>query len=188
MSNNLKPLIKRLLMLYRCWRAGVRGADATAYFAAGSVISSDILAGPFSFINSGCIVGENVELGAYSMLGPRVMIVGDDHVFNVVGVPIIFSGRPSVVRKTHIGCDVWIGAHSIILAGVTIGEGAIVAAQSVVTRDVEPFTIVAGVPAKFIKKRFASPESEKVHSISLNKLSVKSGGHYIPPKTIFRKN
>lgn len=59
-----------------------------------------------------------------------------------------------------IGNDVWIGSHSLILGGVTIGDGAVVAAGAVVTKDVEPYTIVGGVPAKPIKKRF-SPEVTK---------------------------
>lgn len=60
-----------------------------------------------------------------------------------------WSGIPS--RPIKIGNDAWIGARSIILKGITIGEGAIIGAGSVVTKDVAPFTVVAGNPAKFIK-------------------------------------
>jgi acetyltransferase-like isoleucine patch superfamily enzyme len=56
-------------------------------------------------------------------------------------------------KKVTIANDVWIGANCIILPGVNIGEGAVVAAGSVVTKNVEPFSIVAGIPAKFIKQR-----------------------------------
>lgn len=55
---------------------------------------------------------------------------------------------------TVIGNDVWIGRESIIMPGVKIGDGAIIAACSVVTKDVEPYTVVGGNPARFIKKRF----------------------------------
>lgn len=54
-----------------------------------------------------------------------------------------------------IGNDVWIGYEAVILAGVTIGDGAIIGARAVVTKDVPPYTIVGGVPAKFIRKRFS---------------------------------
>lgn len=54
-------------------------------------------------------------------------------------------------RPIHIGRNVWIGANVTITPGVTIGDGAIIAAGAVVTKDVEPLTVVGGVPAKFIK-------------------------------------
>ena len=57
-----------------------------------------------------------------------------------------------------IGNDVWLGYRSVILAGVTIGDGAIVGAYSVVTKDVPPYTIVAGNPAKEIRRRFSEAE------------------------------
>ena len=59
-----------------------------------------------------------------------------------------------VKGDTIIGNDVWIGRESIIMPGVKIGDGAIIAAYSVVTKDVEPYSLVGGNPAKFIKKRF----------------------------------
>ncbi|QUN30592.1 CatB-related O-acetyltransferase [Cupriavidus sp. KK10] len=62
-------------------------------------------------------------------------------------------------ESVEIGCDVWIGARSIVLDGVRIGDGAIVAAGSVVTENVDPYAIVGGVPAKLIRRRF-SPEVE----------------------------
>ena len=87
------------------------------------------------------------------MLGPRVCIVGSDHIYNRPGTPMLFSGRPSI-PKTQIGDDVWIGCNAIIMCGVTIGNGAIIAAGSVVTKDVPPYEIWGGNPAKKIKDRF----------------------------------
>lgn len=58
---------------------------------------------------------------------------------------------------TIVGNDVWIGSDALIMPGVTIGSGAVIGARSVVTKNIEPYTIVAGVPARTIKKRF-SPE------------------------------
>ena len=57
-----------------------------------------------------------------------------------------------------VGNDVWIGFEAVILAGVTIGDGAIVGARAVVTKDVPPYTIVAGVPARPVRKRFSEEE------------------------------
>lgn len=61
-----------------------------------------------------------------------------------------------------VGNDVWIGYEAVILAGVTIGDGAIIAARAVVTGDVPPYTIVGGVPAKPIRRRFPQPEIDRL--------------------------
>jgi acetyltransferase-like isoleucine patch superfamily enzyme len=94
------------------------------------------------------------------------MIIGDDHVFDVAGQPTTFSGRPPL-RPTKIGRDVWIGCNSVVLAGVTVGDGAIIAAGSVVTKDVGPFMIVGGVPAKVIRPRFQNDEALRKHMAML---------------------
>ena len=67
-----------------------------------------------------------------------------------------FTSDPSIIehKPVNIGHDVWIGANSLIMDGVTIGNGAVIGAGSVVTKDVIPYAIVAGVPAKLIKMRF----------------------------------
>lgn len=64
--------------------------------------------------------------------------------------------------SVKIGNDVWIGAGAVILDDVTIGDGAVIAANSVVTINVEPYNIVGGTPAKFIKKRFSDETIEKL--------------------------
>lgn len=71
----------------------------------------------------------------------------------------------NLVKITHIGNDVWVGAKSIIMDGVTIGDGAIVAAGSVVTKDVPPFAVVGGVPAKVIKYRFSQDVIDRLEEI-----------------------
>lgn len=72
-------------------------------------------------------------------------------------------------RRDHhvtIGHDVWIGHAAIIMPGVTIGDGAVVGSQAVVTKDVAPFTIVGGVPAKLIRERFPSEVAEQLQRIA----------------------
>ena len=64
-----------------------------------------------------------------------------------------------------VGNDVWIGYEAVILSGVTIGDGAVIGARAVVTKDVPPYTIVGGVPAKPIKKRFSEESIKKLQSI-----------------------
>lgn len=101
------------------------------------------------------------------MLATGTAIVGGDHLSTRVGVPIQFTGRPEQLA-TKIGRDVWIGRNSIILRGVTIGEGAVIAAGAVVTHDVKPYVVVAGIPARFIKTRFSDSSDNTDHSKIIN--------------------
>ena len=114
------------------------------------------------FLGMGCWIGPQVELNAYALVAPRVAFVGADHRFDVPGSPIVFSGRQKML-KTVVERDVWIGFGAVVMAGVTIGRGSVVAANAVVTRDVEPYTIVGGVPAKPIGKRFADDNDIAKH-------------------------
>ncbi|MBO5313458.1 MAG: acyltransferase [Clostridia bacterium] len=94
---------------------------------------------------------EPITIGNDVLIGPYVVITSSNHRYEDVNVTINKQGHkdePIVIED-----DVWIGANSIILAGVTIGKGSVVAAGSIVTKDVEPYSVVGGVPAKLIKKR-----------------------------------
>lgn len=156
-----------LLMCWRRWRHGLRHVHGSFYMAPGSAVSADLVAHEFSYIGPDCMIGPGVELGAYAMIGPRVSIVGDDHRFDCAGVPIIFSGRPTL-RRTVIGRDAWIGCGAVLLAGVNVGRGAIVAAGAVVTRDIPEFEIHGGVPARKLRDRFNSFEEQQVHARMLD--------------------
>ncbi|TMM29189.1 acyltransferase [Polaribacter aestuariivivens] len=92
-----------------------------------------------------------VEIGERTLIGYRTQIISANHIIPSNQGRIFDSGHVS--KKVIIGKDVWIGANCIITSGVIIGEGAVIAAGSVVTKDVKPFTIVGGVPAKIIKER-----------------------------------
>lgn len=129
--------------------------DKTFYLGGKSEVSPDLIADYYAYIGPGCWICPNVSLGKYTMLAPQVYILGGDHSIDRIGIPCIFSERPTV-PKTIIGDDVWIGARATISAGITIGDGSIVGAGAVVTKSIAPNSIVAGVPAKFIRKRFES--------------------------------
>ena len=181
-SRVLKAYGKTLLMALRRRRHGLRHVHRTFYLAAGSSVAPDLVAEADSFINTGCLIGPRVRLGAYAMIGPRVMVVGADHVFRQAGTPTIFAGRPADLPETVIEDDAWIGAGAIVLAGRRIGMGAIVAAGAVVTKDVPPFTIVGGNPAQVLKPRFATPEETERHRDAIVRRLVRAGGHYVPPR------
>jgi len=92
-----------------------------------------------------------VEIGDRTLIGYRTQILSSNHIIPANRKRIFEEGH--VLKRITIGKDVWIGANCVITAGVNIGEGAVVAAGSVVTKNVEPFTIVGGVPARMIKER-----------------------------------
>lgn len=165
-------IIRKIGRKVKAWsfrfRYHLHSVDTTVYFGGPSSISSDLKAGRFVYIGSGCIIYSQVTIGEFTMLANNVSIIGGDHNYQKVGIPIIFSGRGRR-KQTYIGSDCWIGANSIILCGVTIGDGSIIAAGSVVTKDVEPYSIYGGVPARKIKDRFSS-EEEKLRHIEALKL------------------
>ncbi len=144
------------MSLYRT-RYGLKNVHKTFYMGGKSNISSDLKAAQYVYIGPGCSIPPKVSIGKYTMLAPNVSILGGDHNFNDPTKPVIFSGRP-IMPATLIGEDVWIGANVLIMAGVQIGDGAIVAAGSVVTKDIPPYAIYGGNPAKLIRMRFNEKE------------------------------
>lgn len=104
------------------------------------------------------------------MFGPNVMLIGGDHNSGVIGSYMydVREKRPGDDLPIVIRDDVWVGAGAIILKGVTVGEGAIIAAGSVVTRDVDDYSVVGGIPARLLKMRF-SPQEVREHKALLAK-------------------
>jgi acetyltransferase-like isoleucine patch superfamily enzyme len=134
--------------------------------------------GKYCYIGRDSQIETDCMIGDYVIFGNKVGVVGRyDHDFTQTGTPIRLAS--SIRDKdynwkgkdliTYIGDDVWIGYGSIILQGVTIHNGAIIAAGSVVTKDVEAYSIYAGNPARKIKDRFDSKEELLLHQ---QKLSV----------------
>lgn len=115
------------------------------------------------------IIQVDGSIGDYVMIGMGVQIVNRvDHAIDELGVPMLLStwsgDRDQTDRDSvWIGCDVWVGGGSIILSGVRIGNGAVVGAGSVVTRDVEDFAIVGGVPARTLGHRFSDSGERLEH-------------------------
>jgi acetyltransferase-like isoleucine patch superfamily enzyme len=103
--------------------------------------------GPFNYI--GC--SGKITIGNNVMLGPRVSIYAENHVFDNVELTIKEQGVTK--QFVIIEDDCWIASNAVILSGVTIGQGSVIAAGAVVTESIEPYSIVGGVPAKLIKKR-----------------------------------
>lgn len=146
--------------------------DKTSKIEAGSQIVNSIF-DRHSFCGYDCQI-VNCDIGSFCSISNNVVIGGGRHPMEWVGMsPVFYEGRDSVKAKfsTHkrppnqkviIGHDVWIGEKVLITQGVTIGTGAVVGMGAIVTKDVAPYAIVVGSPAKEIRKRFDNETISKL--------------------------
>ena len=126
----------------------ILGQGAMLWAFDGSIVLQGIVyVGPYAVIYG----HGGVEIGTHTLISPHVTIVSSNHRVGRLDEVIMRSGDE--ILPTKIGQGVWIGASAVILGGVTIGDGAVIAAGAVVNRDVEAGAIVAGVPAREIRKR-----------------------------------
>lgn len=115
------------------------------------------------FIGSGaCLAASDsaIFIGNKVMFGPNVTIMGGDHRMDVIGKYMfdVKEKTEETDKPVFIEDDTWIGSGAIILKGVTIAKGSIVAAGSLVLKSCEPYSIIGGVPAKILKKRFTEEQ------------------------------
>lgn len=115
-----------------------------------------------SFVGPQCFIQVPTRLGNHVMLAARVAAVGGNHRMDLVGTPMSLSGRehsdPVIVED-----DVWVGYGAIMLAGARIGRGSVVAAGAVVVGAIPDGVVVGGIPARVIRRRFASEADEAWH-------------------------
>lgn len=115
-------------------------------------IRDEVCIGDYSGVGKNSFIDSYTIIGSYVMMGQDCLIYTRNHKFSDVRRPMCFQGFQAY-KPIEIQDDVWIGGRVTILPGVRIGNGAIIGAGSVVTKDVDPYTIVAGNPAKKIGKR-----------------------------------
>lgn len=139
---------------------------------------SDVTLGKYSRIGVNCQV-TNATIGNFSVLAKDTVVSVGQHPTNYLTTHSIFYMKGNwgwhddwiapidfnSSKRVTIGNDVWIGRQCIIMDGVTIGDGAIVATGAVVTKDVPPFAIVGGVPAKLIRFRFSQEVIDRLEEI-----------------------
>jgi len=104
-----------------------------------------------------CRINENVfiqgaQIGDFVMIAPDVAILSKSHKFEKTDIPMVMQGESEPAPPVLMD-DIWIGRGAVIMPGTRIGRGSIVGAGAVVVKDVEPWSVVAGVPAKLIRKR-----------------------------------
>lgn len=141
----------------------------------GSEVGPGVELGDYSYISGPRSYVEDAQIGKYCSIARQVTIGVSGHNYNwVTTSPIITSAKYDVIDQNVsepqrdrpiIGNDVWIGMNAIVMRGVKIGDGAVVAAGAVVTKDVEPYSIVGGNPARHIKYRFSEQVIERLLEI-----------------------
>lgn len=135
----------------KIWQRG--GGTSTIDYKTYIRYPSKVFIGVDTMINRGCrfyashhYKDVRIQIGDHVAVAPEVSFFAAGHDYTQLSLP-------DTAASIIVGDYVWIGGRSVILGGVTIGEGAVIAAGSVVTKDIPPYTIVAGVPARVIKSR-----------------------------------
>lgn len=129
-------------------------------------IFSDI--GSYTYIGFNCFIS-NAKIGRYVSIANNVSIGMGEHDISRIHLTSVFYSNPFeelTKELCSIGNDVWIGTESVILRGVKIGNGAVVGANSVVTRDVQPYAVVVGSPARVIKYRFSEEKIKYIDQLA----------------------
>lgn len=124
-----------------------------------AVFGPQLEIGNNSGIGIDCEVYGPVTIGENVMMGPEVVVYTVGHRHDRIDIPMMEQGGDAV-KPVVIGNDVWIGRRAIIMPGVKIGNGCIIGAAAVVTKDIPDYSIAAGVPAKVVKKRLNSEDNE----------------------------
>lgn len=170
MRNIIRKLGRNVKAWYYRNKYNLRHLDKTVYFGGPSKISPDIIVGHHVYFGPRCDIYPNVEVRDFTIFANNVSIMGGDHRYDIVGLPVGLTGR-DVIKKTLIGRDCWIGAYAIIKCGVIVADGCIIAAGAIVTKDTEPYGIYAGVPAKRVKERFATSDDVNKHIEMISNIS-----------------
>jgi acetyltransferase-like isoleucine patch superfamily enzyme len=164
--------LRDLLLVGIIWRKYKIGKG----FHAGARVrlwsKNELIIGKYFYIGKDSQIECDAQIGDYVILGNKVGLIGRyDHNYQQIGVPIRLASQirqpdyswKGLNMKVVIEDDVWVGYGSIILSGVRIGTGSIIASGSVVTKDIEPYSIYGGIPAKKIGSRFGNELDLKKH-------------------------
>ena len=166
LRGGFRPLVNLVLSVrYRCAIHPLARIDRNVSFGRGAIVGRSVLdtmggsgrirIGSNSIVYEGCEifaqVASTVTIGSRVLFTRRASIVTGSHVFKDPSVPIMDQGIE--VGDVTVEDDCWIGYDALLVKGVTVGTGSVVGAKSVVTRDVQPHSVVAGNPARLIRYR-----------------------------------
>lgn len=137
---------------YLCLRGYADSVGKSVNVQNRATVGRRVTIGDYSGIGRDCLVQSGTTIGKHVMMGPEVLIFTQNHSHASIEETLDTQGFEPEEPVT-IEDDVWIGARAIILPGVTIGRGSIIGAGAIVTKDVPPYSIAAGNPARVVKTR-----------------------------------
>ena len=175
----MKSLIKKLILIHKNKSCLIKsksvdinvklGRNVKIY--QGVLVDKNCSLGDYTYVSFDAKIYANTSIGKFCSIAPNVIIAPGEHEMqNFSTHPIAYDKSWNEYCSTHgikelsttIGNDVWIGINAIIKAGITIGNGAVIGAGSVVTKNVPPYAIVAGNPAKIIRYRYNEEELKEI--------------------------
>lgn len=170
---SLKKVIYKNISVFAIWD-GKSSFDKTSEIRRFAKLKNSKI-GKFSRVNPSCQLA-NTTVGNFTAIGRNTTIGLGQHPLNYISTQNIFYKKNNMTNRwvksinlpaksIEIGNDVWIGVEALIMDGVNIGDGAVVGARSVVTKDIPPYSIVVGCPAKVIKYRFDEPIIQRLLEI-----------------------
>jgi len=172
----MKPWLYKLISIFKCWllRSDNKVFSVNTSYKALDGVRSEVREGAVidaaTSIGSYCYIGRNTcitktQIGNYCSIANNVSIGQGEHLLNNISTNSIFYKNAFDVlteKPCTIGHDVWIGVDVVILRGVRIGNGAVIGANSVVTKDIPAFSIAVGSPARVVKNRFNKDKSKEI--------------------------
>jgi len=181
-SEYVKWLLKKAIYQTKNWgkhlRIGYKANITNSTFGRYNWIGANCFIancsfGDFTYVTENSVIS-NCTIGKFCSIGPNVRIAPGKHPTSVYVSthPSTYANPQNLIKNfadrqvyeynksVVIGNDVWIGCNVVIIDGVAVGDGAVIAANSVVSKDVEPYAIVGGLPAKLISKRFDNDQIE----------------------------
>ncbi len=177
------------------------------YFEGNNYVGRNVEMGPLHLISLGastsiqdrCILLGDIEIGRYCLFAPNVYMSSGRHYYNLKPEFYIKDQDEMVVadatlskqhsKKITIEDDCWIGINVVVMSGVIIGKGSVIAANAVITKNVEPYSIMAGAPATLVKKRLLFEPKDSIDYLNDADLPYFYSGFYTDLKSLnqFRK-
>lgn len=157
-GHNFGGLISRWSSNFRvfCARRFILACGTNIFLGPNVTLSFSSEIGSHVEINENCYM-QGCKIGDYALIGPWCYSIIRHHKYKDPNIPVILQGYTSN-NPPLIGRDVWIGARVMLLPGIKLGEGSVIAAGAIVTHDVAPFAVVAGIPAREIGRRALSSD------------------------------